>query len=87
MTDKMREQFEAYWRDRECYNAEEAKLWLSKEPCGGYTYRDPNEAWKVWQASRTATQVELPHLFPFYRQAVTDAILAQGARVIEWGGK
>lgn len=60
----MREEFEAWYADRECYNKVQATCWLVKESCGGYTYRDPNEAWKIWQAgwqaSRAAIEVELP---------------------------
>jgi len=82
-----REQFEAYYRDRECLNAEQAALCLVKEECGGYTYRDPNEAWKVWQASRAAIRVDLPHLFPFYREGVTEALLAHGIKVTQWGSE
>lgn len=87
MIGKMREEFEAYWRDRECFSAEQAAKYLTKEVCGGYTYRDPNEAWKVWQASRAAIRVDLPHLFPFYLDTVTEALLAHGIKVNQWSSK
>ena len=51
----MREQFEAWYRNEECLNAEQAALVLQREPCGGYTYRDPQSAWKIRQAARSTT--------------------------------
>lgn len=82
-----REQFEAYWRDRECFNEQQAIKHLSKEPCGGYTYRDPNEAWEVWKASRAAIRVDLPNLFPFCREGVIEALLADGIEINRRGCK
>lgn len=58
---KMREEFESWYisevwpglvRDRVINHL------MSIEPCGSYTFRDTNMAWKVWQASRAAIEVE-----------------------------
>lgn len=61
-TNKMREQFEE-WFIREFYEGDRSVglEWLSTEPCGGYRYSQPAQAWRIWQASREAV-VELPSL-------------------------
>lgn len=40
-----------------------------------------NDRYKVWQASREAVQVQLPFLYPFYKQEVTETLMALGIRV------
>lgn len=58
MTDKMREEFEA-WRLRKfCGGAERLKKCSNAPEI--YYYTAEQEAWETWQASRAALVVELP---------------------------
>jgi len=41
----------------------------------------------AWRASREAIRVDLPHLFPFYREGVTEALHAHGIKVNQWKGE
>lgn len=62
MSDKMREEFEA-WCLGEFFDGsvEACGVWLNKDPVsGGYIYALPANQWKTWQASRAALAVELP---------------------------
>ena len=53
--DKMREEFEAWWRAT--MNTVEMDLHRFVD---GYSCHDTNRAWMAWQASRAALCVELP---------------------------
>lgn len=52
-----REEFEEWYAEDNCLDAGQAAFWLSKEICGGYTYRDPEAAWHVWQAARATSSL------------------------------
>lgn len=62
-TNKMREQFEV-WYVKEFHSGVRdqcTERWMSRdEVSGGYLYRDPQQAWNAWKASREAVVVELP---------------------------
>lgn len=58
MTDKMREEFEA-WRLAKFCGGEERLKKCSNAP-DVYYYTSEQAAWQAWQASRAALAVELP---------------------------
>lgn len=74
---KIREEFEEWANGRYAmaYNAD-----------GSYYIDSTADAWEVWQASRYAIRVDLPHLFPFYREGVTEALSVHGIKVNQWKG-
>lgn len=76
--DSSRIQFEIWAADRGWSNAQ----------VNGF-YEDPrtHDAWSAWLASRSAIRVDLPHLFPHYREGVTEALWAHGIKVNQWGSK
>ena len=76
MTDNIRHDFELWALDRG---------WGVHKKDGFYEDMRTHDAWSAWLASRCAIRVDLPHLFPFYRQAVTEALLGQGIKVNQWG--
>lgn len=71
---------------REQFEAEMAKLGdvvdmrRAKNGDMGYMAWDVSLAWRMWQASREAVEVELPELFEDDRHAVTEAIRAAGIK-------
>lgn len=78
----MREQFEAW---------AETHYLLKELPTdfedGEYTEPEMQYAWESWEASRATIRVDLPYLFPFYREGVTEALLSHGVKVNQWGSK
>ena len=61
MTDKIREEFEA-WALARFINSETMKpLQRSANEPDGYHYPVLNTAWSAWQASREALVIELPY--------------------------
>lgn len=85
MNDKMREEFETWSTEDNQIDP----MWLMR--CGvdpeKYGILTVQKEWEIWQASRAAIRVDLPHLFPFYRQGVTEALHAYGIKVNQWGSK
>lgn len=84
---KMREQFEAAYVEEMVMCCGEdirqrAMANLAWRQENG-DYRDPmvRLAYWAWQASREAVLVELPFLYPFYKQEVTEALHALGLKV------
>jgi hypothetical protein len=85
----MREEFEAWYLTEYFEGDKDCGLeWLSTEPCGSYRYERPSTQWKIWQASRAALVIELPHSwetycgtteeFVMYADDVRDVIRAAG---------
>lgn len=71
MSDKMREEFERVVGEA----WEDAPIHLKS-------------LWEEsWKASRAVIRVDLPHLFPFYREGVTEALLAHGIKINQWGSE
>ena len=72
---------------REQFEAEMAKLGdvvdMRRAKNGDMEYMawDVLLAWRMWQASREAVEVQLPELFEDDRHAVTEAIRAAGIKV------
>lgn len=88
-TDKMREEFELEldkYLLRDGWNLVSLEMMKERDSNGEYTAARTAGAWWAWQASRENIRVDLPHLFPFYRQGVTEALLAHGIKVNQWRG-
>ena len=89
MSDKMREEFEAAYKaaclERPIPRFDTAVF--VKDHCDDYLNSLVQSAWWAWKASRASIRVDLPHLFPFYREGVTEALHAQGIKVNQWGNK
>ncbi|ELQ6021932.1 hypothetical protein R2217_000767 [Cronobacter turicensis] len=62
--DKSREQFEEF--------AQREKLSLAYGDCG-YVYTSTEMAWRAWQASRAAVEIELPKYHDYTNQDTTRA--------------
>lgn len=74
MSDKMREEFEAWYKKR--YGSREHSAWAHAEFA---------DSWEAWQASRAALVVELPAEFDEYdggqaMEDCRDAIHAAGVK-------
>lgn len=76
--DKVREDFEE-WAISRGWDVEKVNGFYQH----GFTY----VAWSAWLESRNSIRVDLPHLFPFYRQGVTEALLEHGIKVNQFGSK
>lgn len=59
MSDKMREEFEAWYLHDVFGGAEECRHYLRRDPDGGYRHASLESFWKCWQASRSAVVVDL----------------------------
>lgn len=77
-----REQFEE-WAHRKAVVSgyQHLAFLLTKNEDGSYRTTWVDSAWTGWQASRKAIEIELPFLFPFYRQEVTEVLNAAGLKV------
>ena len=76
-SDKMREEFEAWYLAEYYEGYERCGLeWLSTEPCGGYRYTEPAKLWKTWQASRAALVIDLPKINPVEWACTSDECMA-----------
>lgn len=84
--EKMREEFESAFVEEQVRNCgegfRESALYMIQKDVA--TVRS---AWWAWQTSRFSLRVDLPHLFPFYREGVTEALLAHGIKVNQWSGE
>jgi hypothetical protein len=87
MTDKMREEFEAAYTEMQIRAGINSVKRLFDTLEGSYISSTTKAAWWGWQASRAVIRVDLPHLFPLYREGVTEALLVHGIKVKQWGGK
>ena len=81
--EKIREEFEDFILSR---NAEERGFWEDRGGLlgvidGKYFVSWVQNDWELWQASRESLVIELPFLFPFYRQGVVEVIEASGLKV------
>ena len=57
MSEKMREDFEEWFSE---YSLPCEGDWFKRDSCGDYDSPSTHDAWKAWQASRSALVVELP---------------------------
>lgn len=85
-TNKMREQFEAWYLNNHCGGVDLLKT-CSNDP-DTYYYVDTRANWLSWQASREAVVVELPKFEDYpasmerdMQQSLRAAIEAQGLKV------
>ncbi|WP_105577880.1 hypothetical protein [Cronobacter sakazakii] len=72
--DKSREQFKEF--------AEREKLSLAYGDCG-YVYTSTEMAWRSWQASRAAVEIEIPEVLDYWlgREGFAESIRAAGLKV------
>ncbi len=80
--DKMREEFEAAFVEREHGLGRHPRL--RRMATGNYEYVEASSAWWAWQASRAAIEIELPDEQPgyqYYAPDVLGAIEAAGLKV------
>ena len=79
--EKMRKDFEAWECDAD-QGPQTDPVWLMYDAkTNTYPLDKIQDRWEVWQASRESLVIELPFLFPFYRQGVVEAIEAAGPKV------
>ena len=83
--EKMREEFESHYAEEfsilRGYKPSPEEMVFMRDGDGygsdrGYL----NGYWKGWQASRESIVVDLPFLFPYYRQEVIEALTTHGIR-------
>ncbi|WPO32052.1 hypothetical protein REH59_10520 [Pseudomonas sp. BO3-4] len=98
MSEKMREQFEAWHLDRYCGGVERLRKCVNAEDV--YYYADTQTRWVSWKASREAVVIQMPDMkseqyweqfedvegesfiFPKYLDHLDAAIKAQGLKVL-----
>lgn len=78
MTDKMREEFEAWALERLINSETMRPLERDPEEPKEYRYSMVNMAWLAWQASREALVIELPEPFAY----VGDYAACGGRRIL-----